>query len=78
MPISRLPKSWQNLSLSKKRKAANDTWLKWGSEDPEDQYEPSATSLSLNVPMIHAMYEEYKSLDTPVLKSLIQLAVKLI
>ena len=78
MPVARIAKSWQNLALSKKRKAQKVDWLQWGTEDPEQKYEPSAVALQLNVPMVHAMFEEYKSLDTPVLKPLITLALGLI
>ena len=74
MPVGRICKAWQHLRLSKKRKAANESWLQWGSDEPQKQYEPSAVALSLNAPMVHAMYEEAKSLDTPVLQPLMKLA----
>ena len=77
MPVARIAKAWQNLKLSKKRHASSQSWLQWGTDVPEEQYAPSALALSLNCPMVQAMFDEYKSLDTPVIQPLMTLAPKL-
>ena len=67
--MQRLPKAWKHLPLTKSRQK-NGSWLKWRSEDPEDDGEPNKQSLENNCPMIHCMYEQLQSLDTVPLKPL--------
>ena len=82
MPLGRLPKAWKNLPLSKKRKQCGESWLQWGKgvkndDEEEEQYEPNAIALAYNAPMVHAMFENFMSLDTPVLQTLVTLALRL-
>ena len=68
--MMRLAKAWKHLPLSQSRKDAGARFLKWRSDESEDEGEPNKQSLENNCPMVYVMYEILQNLDTVPIKPL--------
>ena len=69
-----LVKAWRQLKLSKRRHQQQVPWLSWGTEDAEDQGEPSTLALESSCSVIRAMFLEYGNLDIVPIKPLLKTA----
>ena len=74
MAYSDIIKKWKGLKLSNRRKKQGLNWLDWGTTESEDQGEPSTATLSLNCPVVHVMFESFRSLDVLPIKPLLKAA----
>ena len=71
----KLSKAWQKLPLSKSRKSAGSSWLRWENDSDEKDGEANAITLSYNCAMVHCMVEILQQLTFVSIDSLLKCAL---